>query len=507
MQNLSLGIISYFVSKAWTSLLAFILVPVYINILGVENYGLIGFFTTFSTVLLILDLGLSSTLNRQLACRSNENKDTFNQLDLIRTLEIIYWITASVVGFFIIIAAPFISRYWLKAQTLSHESVAGAVSMMGIVFIFQFPSALYQGGLMGIQKHIRLNLSLLLIATIRGLGVIAVLLWISNSLNAFFIWQMICSGIQAFLLRYLLWDEFKHSGFKPKFNFNSLENVWKFAAGMTSITVVSVILSNADKLLLSKIIPLKEFGYYMIAASAASSVSILTAPFFNVAFPKLSQLITTGSIEISHLYHTLCQALSCAVFPFTMVIIVFSREILNIWTHNNEVVRNSNVAVSFLVASTMINAAFNIPYSLILANGWTIFPFIQNIISIFALFPILIFLTHKFGTSGAAISLFVINLLIFTISPHIMHKRLLNREKWKWYLNDTIIPLSGIISIVLLGRYFFDISTYSLLFKSLFLSLIWLSALITGVLLAPNIRRNILNRLHPFLDIKKLFRT
>ncbi len=42
--------------------LAFI--PLYIKFLGIEAYGIIGFFTTLQAMFTLLDLGLGYTLNR-----------------------------------------------------------------------------------------------------------------------------------------------------------------------------------------------------------------------------------------------------------------------------------------------------------------------------------------------------------------------------------------------------------------------------------------------------------
>ena len=47
--------------------MGFVFVPVYISYLGIEAYGLIGLFATLQAWLSLLDLGLSPTLNREMA--------------------------------------------------------------------------------------------------------------------------------------------------------------------------------------------------------------------------------------------------------------------------------------------------------------------------------------------------------------------------------------------------------------------------------------------------------
>lgn len=48
-------------------LMGLVFVPLYIKFLGMEAYGLIGFFATLQALFSILDLGLGATLNRELA--------------------------------------------------------------------------------------------------------------------------------------------------------------------------------------------------------------------------------------------------------------------------------------------------------------------------------------------------------------------------------------------------------------------------------------------------------
>ncbi|MEN8215666.1 MAG: hypothetical protein ABFS56_04685 [Pseudomonadota bacterium] len=64
MSQIKLNIIANFAGKAWTVLMSLAFVPLYIKFIGVEAYGLIGFFVTLQAVFGLLDLGLSTTLFR-----------------------------------------------------------------------------------------------------------------------------------------------------------------------------------------------------------------------------------------------------------------------------------------------------------------------------------------------------------------------------------------------------------------------------------------------------------
>ena len=61
------NLVSNLLGNVWTALLAFALLPVIIRFLGVQQYGLIGFFTSLQALVILFDAGMSTTLNRWLA--------------------------------------------------------------------------------------------------------------------------------------------------------------------------------------------------------------------------------------------------------------------------------------------------------------------------------------------------------------------------------------------------------------------------------------------------------
>jgi O-antigen/teichoic acid export membrane protein len=67
-----------------------LIVPLYIRFMGMEAYGLIGFYAMLQGTLQILDLGLSPTMTRELARYSSQSGKEHEMRDFVRTLEIGY---------------------------------------------------------------------------------------------------------------------------------------------------------------------------------------------------------------------------------------------------------------------------------------------------------------------------------------------------------------------------------------------------------------------------------
>ena len=91
MSILRKNIAANFAGSAVQAVMGFAFVPLYIKFLGIESWGLIGVFSMLQAVLSLLDLGLSNTLNREMARLSALPNTTLEMRDLVRTLEVIYW--------------------------------------------------------------------------------------------------------------------------------------------------------------------------------------------------------------------------------------------------------------------------------------------------------------------------------------------------------------------------------------------------------------------------------
>ena len=61
MTQFKRNLIANFVGRGWVALMGIAFIPLYIKFMGIESYGLVGFFTTFQAVFALLDLGLTTT--------------------------------------------------------------------------------------------------------------------------------------------------------------------------------------------------------------------------------------------------------------------------------------------------------------------------------------------------------------------------------------------------------------------------------------------------------------
>jgi O-antigen/teichoic acid export membrane protein len=442
--------------KAWTALLGVLFIPVFVGLLGIESYGLIGIFVSISALLSVFDMGLSPTLSRELArlSVSSTAEAARESRDLARTYEVLFWGAGALIGALWIALSPVVSSHWLPPSGLPHETVTRALMLMGLVIAMVWPSAIYDGGLTGLQRLIPLNATRIVVATFQNAAG-ALLLWlVTRSVLLYFGWLILITLAQTLALRFWLWRSIPSGpggSFRP-------ELVWKharFAAGMTGITVTSIILTQADKIVLSRALTLDHFGYYTLASSVAMTLTFIVTPVFSALFPRFAQELAAGAddVRLSTLYHRSAQTVAALVIPAAAVLVFFTDELLLLWTRNPAIVANAAPLARLLAIGSCLNAVMAIPYLLQVSTGWTRLSVLKNVVAIAVLTPWLIWGTSHYGAVAAAVAWISLNVAYVLVEVPLMHRRLLPREKWSWYRSDLAVPLATATLVAGLSRW------------------------------------------------------
>jgi O-antigen/teichoic acid export membrane protein len=445
--------------SGWSALVGIACTPLYIHFMGMEAYGLIGFYFMLQGIIQILDLGLSPTVNREMARYSALPGKAGEARDFVRTLEVGYWAIGILIGCVVWYSAPYIASHWIKAGNIPILEVRRAVTIMGALTALQWPLTFYQGGLLGLQRQVLLNGITIATATLSGGGALLVLWLVSPTVSAFFTWQIAISLLQAAATTFALWRCLPGSGHVARFDLGITRGIWRFAAGMSGITITALMLTQLDKVILSKMLTLKTFGYYILAGVVGNGLSgVLITPMFNTIFPRFSSLVAAGDEKsLLAMYHGSTQVMSVMILPAAAIIAFFSPEIMLLWTGSPEVANNTASIVSILVAGTALNGLMNLPFALQLSYGWTRIGLAINAFFIVTLVPAIVLMTRHYGAAGAATVWLGLNSVYMIIGVPLTHRRLLKGEALRWFTKDVGIPLAGSLVIAGIARLIFPV--------------------------------------------------
>ncbi len=459
MSKLKANIIANAGGQAWGAILGIALVPFYLRYLGVEAYGLVGFFVSLQAIISILDMGLSTTANRELARMSVEQETAAEVRTMVRTLEVIYLAVAVLIAICFLALSKWVSTEWVIAEKLPTETVQFAVILLGLTIATRWPVALYTGVMRGMERQVLLNVLTAGFSTLRGVGAVAVLALVSQSISAFLLWHLFASLLEVAATSVITWKILpRTSGANAFFSFDQLKAVWNFTVGVGVISIFAAVLKQIDKVFISKMLPLEELGYYTTASIAATSLSWMVSPVALALFPRFSVLYQKNDFPaLSEIYHKSSQVVSFLVAPFAGMLMFFSHDVLFAWTHSTDVSAHAALALSILAFASLFNAMMQIPYMLQLASGLTWIPFWNNGIAVVVLTPLIYFLVSHYSIAGGAAAWAVFNVFYYFINPHITHRYILRGQLIKWITQDTLPFMAA--SVVIFGgiRYAFPL--------------------------------------------------
>jgi len=491
------NILANFAGQGWSFVVGMIAIPIYIKFLGIEGYGLIGFYMVLhATFNAFLDFGLSVTINRELARYTALAEKTNQARDLIRTTELGYWAIGLLIGTGVALSAPLIAEHWIQVEHIPLSTVRTVVAIMGLIAFVQWPLTLYQGGLIGLQQMVLLNEVNAIFVTLRAAGAIA-LLWIfSPTVTSYFLWQAVISLFQVAVTAWLLWQRLPPSDHAPAFKPKLLTDTWHFMAGMGATYFTLFLLEQADKLILSKILSLELFGYYSLAATLNSQFQLIGAQITTPLFPRFSALAASGkSEELRVLYHKSCQLVAVIIVPVAVVIALFSPRLIQIWTQDSLTAEMTAPIVSLLFISTALYNLIDVPSALSIAYGWTRLGLFQQLISVAVLVPLMIMMALSLGGVGAALTKILLSVGYVIFIPPIVHRKfkLLHGELKNWYLSDVGLPLLVILAVAGAGSWLIPDSVPALRFL-LLITLLSLATFGAGILSARHVRGWILEQ-------------
>ena len=451
--SLKKNVIANYLGQGWTALMGIAFVPLYIEYLGIEAYGLIGVFAILQAWLTLLDMGMTPTLSREMA-RYTAGAHTAQSIrDLLRSLEVICFAIASVCGMVIWFVSAWLATHWLQAEKLPVEEVAQAISIIGFVVALRFIESLYRGAILGLQKQVWLSVVGSGLATLRWVGAVGVLVWVAPNIEAFFIWQGLMSVLTILAFAFAVHRHLPSSAQTARFSWFQLKSIWRFAGGMMATTLLVLLLMQVDKIILSRMLNLEMFGYYTLAGTVATVLYLLTAPITQAYYPRFTELVAKGDIAgLIRIYHQGAQLVSVLIVPAALMLVFFGENFLLLWTGNQVLTHNVAPLLALLALGTLLNGLMHIPYMLTLAYGWPGFAVRQNVVAVILLVPAIIWVTPRYGAIGAAWIWVILNGGYVLIGVHYLHRHLLQTEKWRWYVSDIALPSLVVASVVIASR-------------------------------------------------------
>jgi len=436
------NVIANYVGRGWATVIGIVCLPFFLALLGREAYGLIGAFAVVQAWALLLDFGLTPTLNREVVRARAGIRSWRSLADLVHTIELLLLALGLLITIIMAVAAPTLATVWLKPDRLSSHSVAQAIAMMGALAAMRWVEQVYRGALQGGEDQVWLNVVQTATETARWLGALAVIALVRADVLLFFGWNVIVSLVSVLLLRRRMHIFLGERAPGPaQLNLTELHAVRAFAGGMFLSSILVFLLTQADKLIVGSHVSLADFGVYALAATAASGLLQLVQPMTVAILPRLTTLVEARRPnELTAMFHAASQWLALMVLPIGLLVIVLPERALLAWTGQAGVAVSGTSVLALLMTASVLNALANPPYMLQLAHGWTSLTNKVNAGAVLVAVPVMNWATVRYAGPGAAATLVALNLVALTVTSLIVMRHLLPGQIPRWLFRSVLAP-------------------------------------------------------------------
>ena len=437
-----MNVLSNFVAQAYVMGIGLVMAPVYLSFMGPEAYGLIGFFTMLSAWFVLLDIGLTPTLVRETA-RFHGGAITIDALRVfLRAIEVIFGAVAVIGAFAMVLFAHKIATQWLVVKNLSIAEVTDALTLMGLAIPLRWVSGLYRGVIIGFERQAWLGAYNIAIATVRFVGVLSVFWLLSPTPVNFFAYQLFVAVIELGGLVVQTYGLVgRGAGGGSMLSWKPLVSNLKFSITIAFTATAWVAIMQSDKLVLSKILPLAEYGMFSIAVVAANAVNAINAPFNQAILPRLTKLVSQNDdIRAARFYRHATQAVCVLMSPAVTMLCFFGGPIIFAWTGNPHVAQYAAPIVCLYAIGNGFVSLHSFAYYIQYAKGDLFLHFLGHALLLAVLVPLFIAGAVYYGAIGTGVAWAATNVLYALCWMPIVHARIFRRFHWSWLGRD-VLPI------------------------------------------------------------------
>lgn len=462
MSKLRKNIIANYASQLYSAGIGILILPLYIKYMGAEAYGLVGFFTMLQAWFALLDLGLTPTIARETARYHGGTMSALHYRQLFRALSTIFVGIAVIGGTALWLLAEPIAYKWLQVETLSMNAVVVAVQIMAVSVALRWLGGLYRGVITGSERLVWLSGFNAIIATLRFPAVF-ITMWQYGFTPTVFFWHQLTVAIVEVLGLYLMSNKLKPVITKGEiigWSIQPVKPVLKFALTIAFTSSVWVLVTQTDKLILSGILPLAEYGFFTLAVLVASGIMILSAPVSTVIMPRMARLHAEGKHdEMIQVYRNATQLVSVVAGSASLTIAFFAEPLLYAWTGDREIASNAASILTLYALGNGVLAVSAFPYYLQYALGNLRYHLIGNLVTAVTLIPAIIWAASEYGGVGAGWAWLGINSLYLILWVGYVHHKLQPGVHVGWLVKDILGIYAPVLLLLFLASAYMSYQT------------------------------------------------
>lgn len=378
---------------------AVIAIPVLIDSLGVEQFGILTIIWAVVSYFGLFDLGLGRVMTQQVAAAVALNDDIRLQR-VIGTSSMLMGLFGMAGGLIMAAAAPVLASEF--ARTADPAVTTGAfywmaAAMPAIVLTSGYRGILEALGKFGLINAIRLPMGVFTYA-----GPLAVVWVFQGGLEAIAAVLavgriMACAGHAFFALRSV---PGRAGG--GTIDLSLILPILRMGGWMTVSNVVSPLMSYVDRFILGIAVSAGAVTYYATPQELVLRLGIIPTSVAAVLFPVFTtQSVTTQVEDLRHYVRRYSLVIAGLLLPFTLGLVLFARPLLALWI-SPEFAEQATLPLQIMAVAALFSGLAQVPFAMLQGRARADLTAKVHLIELPIYIAILYMLVLEMGAVGAA---------------------------------------------------------------------------------------------------------
>lgn len=356
------NIISNYFASGITGIFSILIIPYYLKLFGIKEWGIIAVGTSVQAMLTVFDIGLSQVMPSFIS-RNRSSEEKFKAYLIFSKIYLV------IGGIAFLVAQLLVNNYinqWIIIDESKRLIVEIVVRISITQFFFQYINGVNVGYWYGTHKITLINKRLIFFFFLKHSCAIILIKFFGANPVYYVLPFLLFTAIDFISANYLLRKN--RSLFKSivilKEDYIS---IFKNNFGLCVAITFGIIVTQIDKFVLTKNIPINKYGIYTLTYAMAMGILQLYLPVINALLPKVVESerdnhYDSGISFVLKYFHLF------TILPLILAII-FANDLLFLWTHNIQIATEGAMSLRLLLTYVLFNIAVSINYLKFLAKN------------------------------------------------------------------------------------------------------------------------------------------
>lgn len=454
MSNIAINSISNLATKVGSSFISIIMMPIYLQKLGAESFGMVGVYNSVLVIMSFLDFGYSGVVLQEAAKAKIpiDKNEALSLGNLVRSIEVTALLTSLLIFLLTTLTVTLIDQALLKNILSLKSDLKTVVVLLVLSAIIRIPLASYNGLMNGLSRQFSANVIVFCCNVIRAVLTLIIISFIEPTLIGFFVAQIISNFLELCFIMVFGWKSLPNVFFKSSFDVRLVKKFKGFAFGILTLSISAAMVSQLERIVLVTRISMEEFGYFTLASSVVGGILSLVYPFTSNLAPIFTRLRFQDSGNIRNMYSQSTAVAMLLVIPLAIFFYLNSNELLTIYLRNSLYARTIDPILRIMLLGIVPIPIAQIAHILLVSYGKSKVISISNLVFFFSYGIILILVAPTCGVAKILEYWAGLNLLyvsVLTIAAYAtVHQRLLGLFGWSFitlFLPTLWMTVCGVI--------------------------------------------------------------